>query len=295
MKQLPVKLRIDGVPRVTCRHPWSQGLVQDIQVNEASTNEETKLEPYDNTIEDNVQNEAGNRNKRKTLINRLLPSAVCPQQSLPLYLFTAAILLLLLWGVLYTLFKDLVAPRGPLFQMLFLFILAYLAGQFTSLCRLPPLLGMLVTGIALRNVGFFHMTGIFVDLVSTLRNTAMVVILIKAGLGLDAGALRRLSLIVVRLAFIPCLAEAATVCLVSHFLLGYSWLWGLLLGFILGAVSPAVVVPSLLTLKEKGYGEDKGISTLVVAASSIDDIAAISGFGIVLSVIFSQGKIVNDI
>nr|CAD7194576.1 unnamed protein product [Timema douglasi] len=123
----------------------------------------------------------------------------------------------------------------------------------------------------------------------------MVVILIKAGLGLDAGALRRLSLIVVRLAFIPCLAEAATVCLVSHFLLGYSWLWGLLLGFILGAVSPAVVVPSLLSLKEKGYGEDKGISTLVVAASSIDDIAAISGFGIVLSVIFSQGKIVNDI
>lgn len=58
----------------------------------------------------------------------------------------------------------------------------------------------------------------------------------------------------------------------------------------LGAVSPAVVVPSLLGLQEKGYGEDKGISTLVIAASSIDDIAAISGFGVVLGLIFSKGK-----
>lgn len=59
--------------------------------------------------------------------------------------------------------------------------------------------------------------------------------------------------------------------------------------FVLGAVSPAVVVPSLLSLKEKGYGEDKGISTLVIAASSIDDIAAISCFGVVLGSIFSTG------
>jgi len=54
-------------------------------------------------------------------------------------------------------------------------------------------------------------------------------------------------------------------------------------------VSPAVVVPSLLGLQEKGYGEDKGISTLVIAASSIDDIAAISGFGVVIGLIFSRG------
>jgi hypothetical protein len=60
--------------------------------------------------------------------------------------------------------------------------------------------------------------------------------------------------------------------------------------FVLGAVSPAVVVPSLLELQEKGYGEDKGISTLVIAASSIDDIAAISGFGVVLGLIFSNGN-----
>jgi solute carrier family 9B (sodium/hydrogen exchanger), member 1/2 len=56
----------------------------------------------------------------------------------------------------------------------------------------------------------------------------------------------------------------------------------------LAAVSPAVVVPSLLALKERGYGEDKGISTLVIAASSLDDIAAISLFGIFLGMIFAD-------
>lgn len=59
--------------------------------------------------------------------------------------------------------------------------------------------------------------------------------------------------------------------------------------FVLGAVSPAVVVPSLLALQGKGYGEDKGIATLVIAASSIDDIVAISGFGVVVGLIFSTG------
>ena len=121
----------------------------------------------------------------------------------------------------------------------------------------------------------------------------MVVILIKAGLGLDAAALKRLSFVVVRLAFMPCLVETATDAVVAHFIMGFPWLWGILLGFVLAAVSPAVVVPSLLSLQERGYGEDKGISTLVIAASSIDDIAAISGFGVVLGIIFSQGMYQN--
>jgi NhaP-type Na+/H+ or K+/H+ antiporter len=58
----------------------------------------------------------------------------------------------------------------------------------------------------------------------------MVVILIKAGLGLDSSALRRLSFVVTKLAFIPCLVEAATVAVVAHLVLGFPWLWGTLLG-----------------------------------------------------------------
>ena len=59
--------------------------------------------------------------------------------------------------------------------------------------------------------------------------------------------------------------------------------------FVLAAVSPAVVVPCMLHLNEKGYGVDKGIPTLVIAAASVDDVLAISGFGVVLGIAFSSG------
>lgn len=60
---------------------------------------------------------------------------------------------------------------------------------------------------------------------------------------------------------------------------------------VLSAVSPAIVVPTLQSLKAKGYGEAKGISTLVIAASSIDDIISISAFGVILGMIFSKGTV----
>ena len=91
---------------------------------------------------------------------------------------------------------------------------------------------------------------------------------------------------VFRLAFIPCLVETLTVAVASHLLLGFPWLWGFMLGFVLSAVSPAVVVPCLLQLREAGLGVDKGIPTLVIAAASVDDVLAISGFTIILGVTF---------
>ena len=89
-----------------------------------------------------------------------------------------------------------------------------------------------------------------------------------------------------RLAFTPCLVETVVVAITSHFLLGLPWLWGFMLGFVLSAVSPAVVVPCLLQLQERGLGVDKGIPTLVIAAASVDDVLAISGFTILLGITF---------
>merc|ERR1712088_261232 len=100
---------------------------------------------------------------------------------------------------------------------------------------------------------------------------------------------------VIRLAFTPCLVETVVIGISSRVLfkyaLGYEfpWLWGFLLGFVLAAVSPAVVVPSLLELQDKGYGVDKGIPTLVIAAASVDDVLAISGFSILLGLAFQGG------
>ncbi|MCL4129876.1 UNVERIFIED_CONTAM: hypothetical protein GTU68_064674 [Idotea baltica] len=91
---------------------------------------------------------------------------------------------------------------------------------------------------------------------------------------------------------IPCLVETSVVAVVSHLLLDFPWKWGFMLGFVLAAVSPAVVVPCLLSLSDQGYGVEKGIPTLVIAAASIDDVIAISGFGICLGMIFSTGSAV---
>ena len=91
---------------------------------------------------------------------------------------------------------------------------------------------------------------------------------------------------VFRLAFTPCLVETAVVAVASHLLLDFPWMWGFMLGFVLAAVSPAVVVPCLLSLQERGYGVDKGIPTLVIAAASVDDVLAISGFTILLGITF---------
>lgn len=71
-------------------------------------------------------------------------------------------------------------------------------------------------------------------------------------------------------------------CFIHHFWISFR--------FVLSAISPAVVVPSLLSLAERGFGLDKGIPTLVIAAASIDDVVAISGFGISLGIAFSTGK-----
>lgn len=118
-----------------------------------------------------------------------------------------------------------------------------------------------------------------------------MIILLRAGLGLDPAALRQLSFMVVRLAFTPCVVETLVVAVVTHLVLGFPWLWGLMLGFVLGAVTPAVIVPCMLVLSQKGYGVEKGIPTLVIAASSIDDVLAISGFGVLMGITFAEGEL----
>merc|ERR1712179_351305 len=97
------------------------------------------------------------------------------------------------------------------------------------------------------------------------------------------------SSMVIRATFIPCFTEALAVAALSHLILGFPWTVGLMLGFVLAAVSPAVIIPCLMTLSQRGLGVAKGIPTLVIAACSADDVVAISGFGIFLGITFNTG------
>ena len=167
-----------------------------------------------------------------------------------------------------------------------LFITAILGGKVASRFRMPPLLGMLIAGFTLSNVPGDLLAALPDNWVVVLRLLALTVILLRAGLGIDLVALQRLRTAFFSLAFLPNLTEAVTVAAVSSFLFDLPLLWGLLLGFVISAVSPAVVVPSLLDLQQKGYGVAKGIPTMVLAAASFDDVISITGFGVCLSLLF---------
>ena len=91
-----------------------------------------------------------------------------------------------------------------------------------------------------------------------------------------------------RATFIPCFVEAAAVAGLSHFIMGFPLTVGLMLGFVLAAVSPAVIIPCLISIAERGYGVAKGIPTLVISACAADDVVAISGFGIFLGITFNE-------
>ncbi|VVC29111.1 Hypothetical protein CINCED_3A022735 [Cinara cedri] len=203
------------------------------------------------------------------------------------------------WCLLYvnTTKELMTPPTGSLASIFVLYVTGLVAGQLiTKVGGLPPLLGMMLAGIALRNSGLYNITGWCTHLVSTMREAALTTILVKGGLELNAGQLRKLSAAVAKLTLLPCIAEAVAAGIAAHFILpNFSWIWGLTLGFTLSAVSPAVLVPSLSRLKRLGYGEVNGVNTLLIAASSLDDIVSISAFGILLGILFSSGSLTSKI
>ncbi|XP_066303503.1 sodium/hydrogen exchanger 9B2-like isoform X8 [Branchiostoma lanceolatum] len=226
-----------------------------------------------------------------TWSDRCMFAVRCPPHGRVAQTLTLVMMAVLGWAALWAITKDDALPGGNLFALTVLLVLCVIGGRLIQRIKLPPLLGMLIVGILLRNVPGI-MVGSWIDPVwaSSIRLVALTVILIRAGLGLDPVQLRRLSWTVLLLAFLPCVVEASTLAVVIHFLLDFPWLWGFMLGFVLAAVSPAVVVPSMLWLQEVGLGVDQGIPTLVIASGSVDDVIAITGFAVCLGITFTTER-----
>ncbi|XP_018312857.1 mitochondrial sodium/hydrogen exchanger 9B2 [Mycetomoellerius zeteki] len=217
----------------------------------------------------------------------------CPQPFCPTYRKFARVVCLfllglLLWGVIYSIIGNDAAPGGQLFGLAAVCIAAHFGGWLFSLTTLPALIGMLITGLILQNVGLVKIEGQYTMVVSNLRKIALVIILVRAGLDLDPVALKRLRITVPKLGLIPWVVETVVVAVSTKYLLDLPWVWGFLLGSVIAAVSPAVVVSCLFRLRAKGYGVAKGIPTLIIAISGIDDAVSVAIFGIIKSVMFSH-------
>ena len=159
-----------------------------------------------------------------------------------------------------------------LFSFAVIFLIGLCFGALFQMMKLPRVIGMLLAGII---VGPFTL-GLLDDKVlsvsSELRQTALIIILIKAGLALELSDLKKVGRSAVLMSFLPACFEMVGYLLFAPLLLGTSRIESALMGAVLSAVSPAVVVPRMVALIEKERGTEKGIPQMILAGASCDDV-----------------------
>ncbi|MEN9227543.1 MAG: cation:proton antiporter [Gloeomargarita sp. GMQP_bins_120] len=168
-------------------------------------------------------------------------------------------------------------------SLIALILLGLLAGQTAQRLHVPALVGMVLVGMLLGPPGLNLLSPDLLAGAEEVRAIAVMVILMKAGLGLDREKLRQQGTVALRLGFLPALGEALVVAAAAVVLLGFDWLQGLLLGCVLGAESPAVIVPGMLRLKSLGWGVDKGIPDAILTGSALSDVLLLLLFNLLMA------------
>lgn len=155
--------------------------------------------------------------------------------------------------------------------------------------RLPGILGMVVFGI-LCSLGIKDQTSkVLWEIAPFLKSLALIVILLRAGLGISRSNLQKAGRAALLMSFVPCIFEGTALVFVFHYLFGFSFAVAGLTAFMLAAVSPAVIVPTMLHLKQSGYGRTNEVPTIVLAGASVDDVFAITIFSAFLGIATNRG------
>lgn len=162
-----------------------------------------------------------------------------------------------------------------LWSLALVFLGGLLAGEVFRRLRLPPLLGMLLVGIAFGPYALGLLDDSLLAISADLRKVALIIILTRAGLSLDIGDLRKVGRSAVLLCFVPATFEIVGTVILAPRLLGVSVLEAAIIGSVIAAVSPAVVVPRMLRLMDEGYGAKQGIPQMILAGASVDDVYVI--------------------
>ncbi len=149
------------------------------------------------------------------------------------------------------------------------------AGWAFSKLGLPSLMGMIFTGIIMSPYALNLIDDSILMISDDLRRIALVIILTRAGLTLDIGDLKKVGRPAVLMCFVPACAEMLGIILFAPMLLGVSLLDAAIIGSVVAAVSPAVIVPRMIRLIDEGYGTQKGIPQLILAGASVDDVFVI--------------------
>lgn len=156
-----------------------------------------------------------------------------------------------------------------------IFLCGLLFGTLFSKLKLPPLLGMLLTGIVLGPYALSLLDPSILSISADLRQLALIIILTRAGLNLDLASLKKVGRPAILMCFVPACFEIGGMLLLAPPLLHISLLEAAIMGTVVAAVSPAVIVPKMLHLMETGYGTKQSIPQLIMAGASVDDVFVI--------------------
>ncbi len=170
-----------------------------------------------------------------------------------------------------------------LYSIALLFICGILLATLFNRMRLPSLVGMLIAGMILGPSLLNLLNGDLLNVSSDLRRVALVIILLRAGLAINLSDLRKVGRPAILMSFVPATFEMVAVIIFAPILLGVSYIDAAIMGAVLGAVSPAVIVPKMLDMMQKGEGTKKGIPQMIMAGSSFDDLYLITFFSVFLS------------
>ena len=176
-------------------------------------------------------------------------------------------------------------------SLAFIFLVGLFMAAICQRLKLPRIIGMLITGIVLGPYVLDLLDPSILSISADLRQMALIIILLKAGLSLNLADLKRVGRPAIMMSCVPASCEILAFFLFAPGILGVTRIEAAVMGAVLGAVSPAVVVPRMVQLMDAKYGTDKSIPQLILAGASCDDIFVIVLFSTFLGM--AQGGHAN--
>ena len=157
-------------------------------------------------------------------------------------------------------------------------IIATYSGKIVEKFKLPALIGMMIVGMIMGPSFLNIVPSNILEIAPIIKDIALVIVLFIGGLGISLSQIKQIGRPAVLLSIIPATLEGFTIAFLSMKLLGFTFVQGTILGFIIAAVSPAVLIPSMISLIERKIGQDKAIPQMLLVGASADDTIAITLF-----------------
>lgn len=178
-----------------------------------------------------------------------------------------------------------------LLSLILIGILANYSGKLVELIKLPSLIGMMIVGMLIGPAFLNIVPQATLDVAPLIKDIALVAVLFIGGLGISLTQMKQIGRPAVLLSAVPATLEGFTIALMSMLLLKFTFVQGAILGFIIAAVSPAVLIPSMIDLINRRVGQDKAIPQMLLVGASADDTIAITLFTTFIGIYFNTGSI----